>query len=399
MPAGLPNADALTSRKTCAFSLDTSVIEGAGFRFVDGPLRQLSGQLPPWLQLWMSDIVLREVSEHRMANVFRGAHQVQAGIADLQRHIGPDFVVGDLAWLKATKAAATAVFDDQVASFIKSHNGVVIQPNHERLSTEVFNLYFSGLPPFGGGKDKKHEFPDAASLLSIEYHAAENGAQVIVVSKDSGWKEFAERSAHIYWVSSISDLTAQFLSDTSEARQLRARIGYEFAKPNSHLRSAIKTALEGCLISLPWRIKMPHSSRYRFDAEVQEAQLNAFELRPDTVGVWITSITNEACVAESPVELDTSLRIVVVAFDFDAHGQRIEAMRAHVLINYRFEVKIQLAMSGDLVAGQVVELVKSIELGDAPIELVVGRDVMGTGWTDEPITAAPWNDLEDDIPF
>lgn len=47
MPYGLPNSSALSSRKACAFALDTSVIEAAGFRFNDGPLRHLAGQLPP----------------------------------------------------------------------------------------------------------------------------------------------------------------------------------------------------------------------------------------------------------------------------------------------------------------------------------------------------------------
>lgn len=399
MPAGLPKADDLISKKVCAFSLDTSVIEAAGFRFMEGPLHQLSGQLPPWLQLWMSDIVLREVAEHRMDNVSRGAQQIQSGIVELQRHIGSNFVAGDMSWLQAVRPTADEVFNSQISSFIKSHGGVVIKPNHERLSTELFHLYFDGRPPFGGGKDKKHEFPDAASLLSIEYYAAERGVQIIAVSKDLGWKSFAENSAHIYCVSSLAELTAQFMSDTSLARQLRKRLGDAFAEADPYLRNLIKTALENGLISLPWRVKLPNSSRYKFDAEVIEARLKSFEMRPETVGVWITSNLNEACVAETPVELYTSLRIEVVAYEFDDHGQRIEAMNAHAIIDYHFEVKIQIAMSGDLASDRVIDLVKGIELGDAPIELAVGRDVMSSRWLDEPSNVMAWDEFGDDIPF
>lgn len=248
MPSGLPNSSALNSRRACVFALDTSVIEAAGFRFSDGPLRHLAGQLPPWFQLWMPDIVLREISQHRTENVSRSVQQIQTGMLDLRRHIGDAFRQAEPEWLRTARDSAANVFDAQLQTFLKSHNGIVLEPTHERLSAKIFDMYFQGHPPFGGGKDKKHEFPDAASLLMLDYLAAERLVQVVAVSKDVAWKAYAEQSAHIYCVSSLQELTAMFLSKTSEAKGIQRRLSDVLENPTAGFKRSIKAALEKGLI-------------------------------------------------------------------------------------------------------------------------------------------------------
>lgn len=402
MPNGLPNSSALNNRKACAFALDTSVIEAAGFRFNDGPLRHLAGQLPPWFQLWMPDIVLREIRQHRTDNVSRSVQQIQTGMQDLRRHIGGAFRQTEPDWLKTAKDSATNVFDAQFQNFLNSHNGIVLKPTHERLSSKIFEMYFQGHPPFGGGKDKKHEFPDAASLLMLDYLAAEKHVQVVAVSKDVGWKAYAEQSAHIYCVSSLQELAAMFLSKTSEAKGIQRRLCDVFETPTAGFKRSIKEALEKGLISLPWRIKLPRSYRYGFDAEVIETTLKSFKAHPEAMGVWITSPQQDACVAEIPVDVDVSLRVEVVAYRYDDYGQRIDVTIAQAMIEHEFEAKLQLELTGTLQTTALEDLIKNMELGDTPIEVVVGRDKLGPDWMGEPAKESPrsgFDDMDDDIPF
>lgn len=111
-------------------------------------------------------------------------------------------------------------------------------------------MYFQGHPPFGGGKDKKHEFPDAASLLMLDYLAGEKRVQVVAVSKDAGWKAYAEHSENIYCVSSLQELAAMFVSKTLEAKGIQRRLCDVFETPSGYLKKSMEVALEKGLISL-----------------------------------------------------------------------------------------------------------------------------------------------------
>src|SRR5216684_59118 len=51
---------------------------------------------------------------------------------------------------------------------------------------DVRERYFRGAPPFGHRVDKKHEFPDAISSVSIQTWAATQEDSVVVVSADKG---------------------------------------------------------------------------------------------------------------------------------------------------------------------------------------------------------------------
>lgn len=51
---------------------------------------------------------------------------------------------------------------------------------------EVRERYFRGVPPFGHRSDKKHEFPDAISVVAIQAWAATQAEAVVVVSADTG---------------------------------------------------------------------------------------------------------------------------------------------------------------------------------------------------------------------
>jgi hypothetical protein len=258
MPKGLPPSSVLTSRTAGAFTLDTSVIEAAGFRFHKGGLRRLSVQLPPWLQLWMSDIVLQEIAGHRLARVDAAIQQVRGGVTELQRHLGRADVVGDVGWLSRTHAAAVSIFDEDLRRFIERHQGQVLEPVSPRLGLQLFRLYFQGLPPFGGGKDKKHEFPDAAVLLTLEHEAKRQSLQLIAVSKDEGWKSYANQSERIYCVSSLEELTSLFVSASPNARAIEKNLKLFFSKLNENFLSEVRSTLVRTLLFLPWKIRYLH---------------------------------------------------------------------------------------------------------------------------------------------
>jgi hypothetical protein len=251
-------------------------------------------------------------------------------------------------------------------------------------------MYFQGLPPFGGGKDKKHEFPDAAALLTLDYLAAEKGISIIVVSKDEGWKAYAERSAFVFCLSSLDELTALFLSDTVEAKAIKLKVIECFENPSFELNKNIKSTIEKGLDSLSWRVAYPNN-RYTLDAEVTESRLDSFDLHAGALGVWLTSIKNDACVVEIPLDVNVLLRVGI--FASDDFNQVIDIGTDYIIIEQRFQLKLIVDLNGDLFKYPSESLINRMEIGDSRIDILLRDSDLGTQWIKKPYS------FDDDIPF
>ncbi|CAM8661810.1 PIN_VapC-like domain containing protein [Comamonadaceae bacterium] len=401
MPIGLPSPTSLSSRKTSAFCLDTSVIEAAGFRFSEGQLKQLSRQLPPWLELWMPDILIREISQHRIETVSKAVQQIQSGLNDLRRVVSGDIITPESVWLDDVKPRAVTFFEDQLQKFMESHKGSILEPDSARLSTQLFHMYFTGQPPFGGGKDKKHEFPDAAALLTLEDFANRRGVQVITVSRDLGWTSYAKHSKNIYCVNSISELTNLFQSSSNIATEIKRHVSQALSNYKSPLSIEIKKSLQNKLVTLPWRIHIPNSYSYFFECQLVDAQLESCEASVDSIGVWITSNAHDACAIEVPVIVEVELSLEVLASPL--HSWRNEEPSSfQVVLQKHHEIKLQIELQGNLGDGKLSELVRGIDVNQEPIHISVTPKELGQPWAGN-WTNSPrgfFEDMEgDDVPF
>jgi hypothetical protein len=400
MPLGKPNSSELNRRKAYAFSLDTSVIEAAGFRFDEGALKHLSRQLPPWIELWMTDIVIREVSNHRIENVSRSVQNIHTGLQDLRRHIGGAFNQSIPDWLRTTKDTATHLFNAQFEKFLSIHSGIVLRPDCGNLASDLFDMYFQVRPPFGGGRDKKHEFPDAASLLMLESMAAERSMSVILVSKDDGWKQFAEQSKHLYFVDSLSALCDLFLSESREAKFIQERLRATFEKPSRELRGDLKSAIERGLNSTPWELQFPILPGWVFEGNVVDLRLESFEPNPTAIGVWITSAENETCAAEMPIDVVVYQRLDIEARKTGYFGEPLAIENIQVILQQSVEVKVHLEMRGALLTGSPEHLIAKMELADSPTQVLLTRSELGPNWAaNKGRGLSPFDDMDDDIPF
>ena len=86
---------------------------------------------------------------------------------------------------------------------------LIVVPVDGRTTSQVVSRYFLERAPFGSGK-KRHEFPDAIALLSIEAWAIERNTKVLMVSTDSGWQAFAAESSHLVCVTDIAQAVDPF---------------------------------------------------------------------------------------------------------------------------------------------------------------------------------------------
>jgi hypothetical protein len=393
MQSGLPTSEALTTRQVGAFALDTSILQAASFRFEEGQLKQLSGQLPPWLKLWMPEIVAKEVFQHRMEALNRAVKQVGAGFSDIERYLAGRLSVS------ATQAnnyldLGSAIFDEQLLNFIRAHSGELITLHGSSIAQELFDSYFEQRAPFGGGRDKKHEFPDAAILLSLEEKARKQGIQMIVVSMDIGWKQFADTSKSIYCVEAIPELTRLFEAKTQGILKFKASVGgylqsHEF---NVDLRGLLSSKL----IALPWLFRTPPLTRFDVDARLSHLHLRDFAVQVDSLRLWTTSPDQTACVTEVIVDVEVDLEI-----DLTAHAYKqkfsieIDNLRTTVIREHVFEVTIAVEFGGGLEHVNPASVVQALHLLENTVRVDLGR----VKFPSIEFNAMDFEEFEDDIPF
>ena len=164
MPKGLPTVTQLWNGEVSFFSIDTDLIQSAGYNFDAGALNQLPKQLPATMSLQLTEIVSEEIVRHRMQPVQKAIEGFTTASENLKRlaNLPLGQIDQSFAVLDAAKSAASH-FRSQVQAYAGRCRGGVLSVSGEALASEIFNLYFQDCAPFAKRKDKKSE------LLGVSY--------------------------------------------------------------------------------------------------------------------------------------------------------------------------------------------------------------------------------------
>jgi hypothetical protein len=396
MPKGLPASQLLSTRAVAAFSLDTSVIEAAGFRFNEGALRLLRAQLPPWMKLVLSSVVCREITARRVAHIVRAEQQIRAGFLDLLRHGGSELAGTPPPGLANVVEAARAAFERELEKFVSQFDGTELGLSGDGLTESMFHRYFEGLPPFGGGRDKKHEFPDAAALLSLEDYAAEHGIAVVLVSKDEGWAEYAATSSRLYCLTSVQALTDLFESNSDDARRLRHLVARQItldAKTIARVRETIAKRVP----AMTWILPTSRDYRYSLSGAVQDVHVQHIDKPTGEMRLWLAGSDRRHCVVQFPVEADVTVDVEMAVKDMYARNEPPELMYEQTLERVEFQVLMRI--TGDLDSADPGEWDIEMDVVDEVFE-VEPSFVSSRMWRKvRKGFESPFDDPWDDIPF
>lgn len=130
-----------------------------------------------------------------------------------------------------SKLDEQALVDELVAKF----DGLLADLDSEVIATDdvpiatVRGRYFDCAAPFGPSKPKKHEFPDAISILAAEALAKERGIVLHVVSGDPDLAAAAELTSVLKHADSLQTMTDRILSalNATAARAEAAHLAVE----------------------------------------------------------------------------------------------------------------------------------------------------------------------------
>lgn len=318
MPKGTPTPQELLDGEVTFFSLDTDVIQGAGYNFEKGALNQLPRQLPHSMSLKLTEVVLREIVGHRMVPVKEASEKYLAATQALGRLTALDFSPASNHFNQLDVLVSAAKrFDDEVRKYVSQCRGEVLQLADVKAGL-LFNGYFATSPPFGLKAEKKSEFPDAAALQLVEERAKSLDTKAIVASKDGGWKAFAEQSERIYCVASLDDLASLFTATGVHAEAVKAKIAAAVSDENSSVRTQVSEALQAHVSNATWDTEELFSASHRFEAEPYSAELTDYSIDADSLNIWKVDDEPGAWVVELAASVQADVTVDVRFFVWDS---------------------------------------------------------------------------------
>jgi hypothetical protein len=194
-----------------AISIDTAVFDKYGCNLTHAVLARLDQFKKGGVKVVLSEIIVKEVTSH----IARAAAETQRELnAALKRHDRRWGLSKDLAALKADfqlEVDPRVAAIEQMTEYLESVGAEVIPGEGDgNLAAEVLRRYFEVLTPFETREAKKHEFPDAFALLTLEQVASARKTLIVCVSPDKGWAAFASQSDHLVVVQELDVLLSWF---------------------------------------------------------------------------------------------------------------------------------------------------------------------------------------------
>ena len=249
-----------------AITIDNASLKGEGYRFYEGILKQMHQFKNSPVQVIQTDIVHNEAIKHIGQEISNTRSSIERALrsANKQLKIKPS-QIDQAKDLLSVEGDESVIADQRLQKYYEWIDGKVIPSSNYADLSLLMELYFETEAPFETGKDKKHEFPDAIALLSVEGWAEDNDLNVIAVSQDKGWTNYSKNSERITVVSSLSAALEKF-QPHNKVENIIASIREDslLDEPN-HILEQITSAIFDSLDGTDIDIEASSSFYYEYD--------------------------------------------------------------------------------------------------------------------------------------
>jgi predicted nucleic acid-binding protein len=188
--------------------LDTNVFESAKFSYDSHRMEKfLETSEEKGINLYITDVIKYEVIKRIKTNI-------QNAIEKIDKHnleiLVQSLEVENKEKLKLINDLSEKLIQD-FENFLTDYNINVILSNFDQSA--LIDFYFNNKAPFS--EQKKHEFPDAIIILTIDKWSAENNKIPLIVTNDKGMSSY-ETENDIKFFNKISDITNLLLTEKPE---------------------------------------------------------------------------------------------------------------------------------------------------------------------------------------
>ncbi len=200
-----------------AITLDTEVFVRNGYRLEAGLLAQLTQFKNSPIQFILSEVVIGEMFNHVIARTKTAESNFKNVVQESKEHGLFSCKLDDqLSKITASISQPKDAVETRFTDF-KRKTGAEIIPFKTVEICDLVKRYFNSSPPFEKPEKKKHEFPDAIALLSLEDWAESQQTRILAVSHDRGWKKFAAESKWIVVKDDLASALAELQTQADTA--------------------------------------------------------------------------------------------------------------------------------------------------------------------------------------
>ncbi|MEI7708738.1 MAG: PIN domain-containing protein [Chlorobium sp.] len=194
-----------------AFTIDTCIFDNYNIDFGGGLLKQLEQFLNSPVKFIISDIIHNELKSHLTKKIHDARDVISKGLDislelklsdQLQNKKANELLIGN--------GADDVIAENRILNFYANTGAKMVCADSYVCLNDLIKMYFSVKPPFENQSKKKHEFPDAFALLTLESWAKKNKSKILVVTSDQGWKKFAESSLYIDVIENLRTAISHF---------------------------------------------------------------------------------------------------------------------------------------------------------------------------------------------
>ncbi len=225
-------------------TLDTNIFRDKGWNLEGGILGQLAQFKEGPVQFVLSEIVVREIYKYLKIEA-KNAHEAidKANRESRKNGLFSPEISEQLDSLSKTALTADNAAKQRLQSFADM-TGMGWIPAEKAEIKDLILRYFKPSAPFETSGNKKNEFPDAIALLSLEKFAESEQKNILAISKDTGWVNFAKSSKWIEIEEDIAEALQILQQHREEAMMIIASLLSEMSKGNqSNLFKEISDAM------------------------------------------------------------------------------------------------------------------------------------------------------------
>lgn len=236
-----------------AVSIDTNIFEVARYQLEHGYLKHLEQFSKGDVRLVFSELTIGEVRAHMRRKSEEALSALQKGLAEMTTYWLPahDRRSEILAGFTQQLDAAGKV-EERIEGFLKRCNAIVIPATGNVDVSTLVQAYLESRAPFESSK-KKHEFPDAIALMSLEAWAKANRTTVLFVTRDQGCQAFCQASNSLAWSDNIEEALAHFQYRRSHYDYPVFTLAEEVARGlHPALLESIKDVVERGIVDINW---------------------------------------------------------------------------------------------------------------------------------------------------
>lgn len=344
-----------------AITLDTSIFDANSLLLEQGVLGKMRQFKTIPISFVLTDVTVSELTRHLEEKIKASKFSLEKALEHFKNHhLIPESDINSFkeifSELKDFKDAASK----RVQAYIEMTGAMVLDSNQYVTIADVRDAYFEGKSPFAESGRKKHEFPDAISLMALQNWADQNEQFVCAVSMDKDWSKFCEEVDNVDCIDDLSK-ALNYFNGESVSRLIVEKLAEAIDNDDDevqYFKEQLESMLERAVDRLTLTQDADSSLAYEADGvEIKFEQLNSIEN-----DFKIIEAGDGYLIIETFINVELEIEGVFSLYHYDSFDKDyISAGSVTSTVKDSYDLRALMTLAGDFSEVSEIEI-NSLEL-------------------------------------